>query len=170
MTTILQETPADYAAVYEVIRAAFACAEHRDGNEQDLVNALRKSAAFLPELSLVAQRDGQIVGHILFTRARVGGTWQLALAPLSVLPADQRQGIGTALIREGHRIAGALGYGYSIVLGSETYYPRLGYVPASCYGIRPPFAVPDANFMAFPLREPAPTVSGVLEYAPEFGL
>ena len=170
MVTIRQEAPADYDEVYEVVRAAFACAEHSDGNEQDLVNALRKSVAFLPELSLVAQRDRKIVGHVLFTRAQVGGTEQLALAPLSVLPAYQRQGIGTALILEGHRIARELGYDYSVVLGSETYYPRLGYVPAPRYGIRPPFAAPEANFMAFPLRGTAPVVSGVLKYAPEFGL
>lgn len=170
MMTIRQETPADHAAVYEVVRAAFASAERSDGNEQDLVNALRKSAAFIPELSLVAQRDGKIVGHILFTKARIGGTTQLALAPLSVLPACQRQGIGTALIQAGHRIARELGYAYSIVLGSEAYYPRLGYVPASRYGILPPFEVPDTNFMAFPLHAPASQISGVLEYAPEFGV
>ena len=106
--------------------------------------------------------------HTAVTKARIGKTTQLSLAPLSVLPPFQRQGIGTALIQEGHRIAKELGYAYSIVLGSETYYPRLGYAPASRYGIRPPFEVPDANFMAFPLRIPAPQISGVLEYAPEF--
>ena len=168
MITIRQETPADHAEIYSLIQTAFASAEHRDGNEQDLVDALRKSEAFIPELSLVAQLDGRIAGHILFTKARIGKTTQLSLAPLSVLPPFQRQGIGTALIQEGHRIAKELGYAYSIVLGSETYYPRLGYAPASRYGIRPPFEVPYANFMAFPLRIPAPQISGVLEYAPEF--
>lgn len=168
MITIRQETPADHAEIYSLIQTAFASAEHRDGNEQDLVDALRKSEAFIPELSLVAQLDRRIAGHILFTKARIGKTTQLSLAPLSVLPPFQRQGIGTALIQEGHRIAKELGYAYSIVLGSETYYPRLGYAPASLYGIRPPFEVPDANFMAFPLRIPAPQISGVLEYAPEF--
>ena len=167
---IRKEKMEDYNSIYAVVKAAFDNAEHADGNEQDLVDALRKSAAFIPELSLVARLDGRIAGHILFTKARIGKTTQLALAPLSVLPLFQRQGIGTVLIQEGHRIAKELGYAYSIVLGSETYYPRLGYVPASRYGIRPPFEVPDTNFMAFPLRIPAPQISGVLEYAPEFGI
>ena len=87
MITIRQETPADHAEIYSLIQTAFASAEHRDGNEQDLVNALRKSEAFIPELSLVAQLDGRIAGHILFTKARIVNTTQLALAPLSVLPA-----------------------------------------------------------------------------------
>ena len=99
---IRQEDPKDYKAVYRVVKAAFGSAEHADGNEQDLVNALRKSKSFIPALSLVAEQDGKVTGHILFTEVKVGGTVQLALAPLSVLPAFQKQGIGKALIRAGH--------------------------------------------------------------------
>ena len=87
---IRQETPKDYEEVYELIREAFASAEHADGNEQDLVEALRKGDAFIPELSLVAEEDGQLAGHILFTKAQVGEAEVLALAPLSVRPAFQR--------------------------------------------------------------------------------
>ena len=155
---IRQETPKDYETVYEVVRQAFACAEHSDGNEQDLVTALRKSDAFVPELSLVAEQDGKIVGYILFTKIDIGGRTALALAPLAVLPAYQRQGIGSALIREGHRIAGALGYPCSVVLGSEKYYPRFGYVPADRFGIRLPFDVPAENFMAIRLTQDAPSI------------
>ena len=126
---IRQEEPKDYEAVYHVVKAAFGSAEHTDGNEQDLVNALRKSKSFIPALSLVAEQDGKVTGHILFTEVKVGGTVQLALAPLSVLPAFQKQGIGKALIRAGHEKAAALGYLYSIVLGSELYYPQIGYLP-----------------------------------------
>ena len=116
---IRQEKPEDYEEVYELVREAFASAEHADGNEQDLVEALRKGDAFIPELSLVAEEGGRLAGHILFTRARVGEVEVLALAPLSVRPAFQRQGVGTALIEEGHWIARELGFSYSIVLGSE---------------------------------------------------
>lgn len=167
---IRQEEAKDYPAVYAVIKSAFASAAHADGNEQDLVSALRQSDAFLPEMSLVAEIDGKIVGHILFTKVDIGGSVQLALAPLSVLPEYQRRGVGSALIREGHRRARELGYGYSIVLGSETYYPRMGYVPAKNFGIVPPFAVADENFMACKLREDAPAISGVVQYAKEFGI
>lgn len=104
---IRKESPKDYERVYQVVKRAFESAEHADGNEQDLVDALRKSEAFIPELSLVAEMDQKIAGHIMFTRATVGDETVLALAPLSVLPGYQRKGIGTALIREGHRIAGA---------------------------------------------------------------
>ena len=107
---IRQERREDWEAVYRLVREAFASAEQSDGNEQDLVTALRESAAFVPELSLVAVDGERIVGHILFTRVTVGGTQALALAPLSVLPEEQGKGIGLALIREGHRIAGRLGY------------------------------------------------------------
>ena len=121
---IRQEQAEDYEKVYHLITAAFETAEHADGSEQDLAAALRQSDAFIPSLSLVAEIDGELAGHILFTKARVGNSEVLALAPLSVLPKYQRQGVGTALIAEGHRIAQKLGYPYSLVLGSETYYPR----------------------------------------------
>lgn len=167
---IRQEQPADRDAVYRVIRSAFANAEHRDGNEQDLAAALRRSGAFLPELSLVAVEDGKIVGHILFTRARAGGTEVLALAPLSVLPEYQNRGTGLALIRRGHETAARLGYGYSVVLGHPGYYPRAGYVPASRYGIKAPFPVEDACFMAARLREDAEPSDGLMEYDRAFGI
>lgn len=167
---IREEKENDYEAVYTVVRDAFGSAEHADGNEQDLVNALRKGAAYIPELSLVAEEHGKIIGHIMFTKAKVGEDVVLALAPLSVLPEYQRKGIGTALIKEGHRIAQKLGYGYSVVLGSEKYYSRAGYVPADTLGIQPPFDVPRENFMAYQTGENFQRVNGVIEYAKEFGI
>lgn len=167
---IRQEKPEDYEEVYELVREAFASAEHADGNEQDLVAALRKGKAFIPELSLVAEEGGRLAGHILFTRARVGEVEVLALAPLSVRPAFQRQGVGTALTEEGHRIARELGFPYSIVLGSENYYPRLGYREATGFGVEAPEGIPSANFMAIRLLEEAPALDGPVTYAEEFGM
>lgn len=95
---IRQERPEDYAAVERVVKEAFAHAECSDGHEQDLVAALRRSGAFVPELSLIALEDKVIAGHILFTRASVNGAEVLALAPLSVLPAYRNRGIGLSLI------------------------------------------------------------------------
>lgn len=167
---IRQEHNKEFHSIYALVKAAFESAEHADGNEPDLVNALRKSDSYIPELSLVAEIDGKIVGHIMFTKLKIGNQVQLALAPLSVLPDYQKQGIGTALIQEGHTRARTLGYEYSVVLGSEKYYPRTGYLPAKNYGIFAPFNVPDENFMACKLSENAPAVCGIVQYAKEFGI
>ena len=167
---IRQETTTDHEAVYSLVKRAFACAEHADGNEQDLVEALRKGVAFIPELSLVAEVDGKIAGHIMFTAATVDGKTVLALAPLSVLPEYQRKGIGKALIQEGHAIARKLGYTHSFVLGSETYYPKTGYVPAEKCGIKAPFDVPSENFMVCMIDETGDELHGIIKYAPEFGI
>lgn len=167
---IRKEETKDYGSIYSVVKKAFESAEHADGNEQDLVNALRSGEAYIPELSLVAEIDGKIAAHIMFTKAKVGDMTVLALAPLSVLPEYQRQGIGTALIKEGHRIAGELGYEYSIVLGSEKFYPKSGYLPADIFSIKAPFDVPRENFMACRINENASAVHGVIKYAEEFGI
>ena len=170
MLEIRKETKRDYEEVYNVIKIAFESAEHADGNEPDLVNALRKSDSYIPELSLVAEIDGKIVGHIMFTKLKIGNQVQLALAPLSVLPDYQKQGIGTALIQEGHTRARALGYEYSVVLGSEKYYPSAGYSPAESFGIKAPFDVPSKNFMACMLNATGAEIHGTIKYAPEFGI
>lgn len=167
---IRKEEPEDYEIIYSVVKDAFGSAEHSDGKEQDLVNALRKGAAFIPDLSFVAEIDGKIVGHIMFTKAKVGENTVLVLAPLSVLPEYQGRGIGMSLIKEGHRIANELGYEYSIVLGSQTYYSKTGYLPAKKFGISPSFDVPDENFMAYKIKEDASAVHGIIKYAEEFGI
>lgn len=167
---IRKEQPSDYDAVYRLVKEAFANAEYADGNEQDLVVGLRKSKSFIPELSLVAVEDGKIIGHILFTKARVNGVEVLALAPLSVLPEYQNRGIGLSLIRQGHMAAHKLGYRYSVVLGHSKYYPKAGYVPASQYGVKAPFEVEDKTFMAVCLSENKDKLNGIIEYDETFGI
>ncbi len=167
---IRKETEKDYKIIYDVVKEAFASAEHADGNEQDLADALRAGESYISELSLVYETDGKIVGHIMFTKAMVGDTAVLALAPLSVLPEYQNQGIGQRLIVKGHEIARNMGYGYSVVLGSEKYYPKAGYLPADTYGILPPFDVPRENFMACKLNDNAADIHGTMKYAKEFGI
>lgn len=167
---IRQEELKDYEIIYSVVKEAFEKAEHTDGNEQDLVNSLRKGEAYIPELSLVAEIDGKIVGHIMFTKVKINTNTALALAPLSVLPQYQKQGIGKVLIKEGHRIAKELGYEYSIVLGSEKYYPKIGYVTADIFGIIASFDIPKENFMIYKLKKEAANINGIVEYAKEFGI
>lgn len=170
MIEIRKEEKQDYMEVYNVVKTAFETAQHSDGNEQDLVTELRKSKNFIPELSLVAIKNKKIVGYILFTKIEIGNKEELALAPLAVLPEYQNQGIGKALIKEGHKIAKSLGYHYSVVLGSEKYYPKSGYIPAIDYGIKAPFDVANENFMAIKLNETNEKIEGIVKYAKEFGI
>ena len=170
MVEIRQENKNDYEEIYNVVKTAFETAEHSDGNEQDLVVALRNSDSFIPELSLVAIKDNKIVGYILFTKIKIGNNEELALAPLAILPKYQKQGIGRKLIQQGHKIAKKLGYHYSIVLGSETYYPKFGYVPAIQYEIKAPFEVSNENFMAIKLNDTDIEIKGTVQYAKEFGI
>lgn len=170
MLVIREETPADYEKVYLLVKKAFASAEHADGNEQYLVNELRKSDSFIPSLSLVAEKDGVLAGYILFTKLRIGEENALALAPLAVLPDFQKQGIGSALIKEGHKRAKEMGYRFSVVLGSENYYPKFGYIPASRYGIKAPFPVPDENFMAINLKGDSVKLNAQVIYDKALGI
>ena len=174
--TIRQESPQDHTAVYELIRAAFASVEESDHSEQDLVERLRHSLSFIPELSLVAETgQGELVGHILLTRIRIIDGAQafpsLAVAPLSVQPLWQRRGIGSVLIREAHRRAAALGYGSAVLLGHPGYYPRFGYLPAHHFGIRFPFDAPADCCMAIELLpDELKCVQGRVEYDQAFGI
>lgn len=170
MLEIRQENVNDYEEVYHVIKTAFEKAEHSDGNEQDLVVALRESNSFIPELSLVAVYENKIIGYVLFTKIKIEDSTELALAPLAVLPEYQRKGIGTSLVKEGHRIAKQLHYNYAVVLGSNAYYSKLGYISASKYNIKAPFDIEDEYFMAIQLNEKAKPIKGMVEYDKVFGI
>nr|WP_236654489.1 N-acetyltransferase [Streptacidiphilus anmyonensis] len=140
-------------------------------NEADLVDALRQDhAAWAPGFSVVATApDGEVVGHALLTRCHVSGVPALALAPVAVLPAWQRRGAGTAMIHALLDTAHAAGEQLVLVLGHPAYYPRFGFVPASGYGIKPPFEVPDEAMLALALDPGRPVPGGAIRYAPAFG-
>ena len=168
MTVVRPERPDDREAVAHVHRDAFGRKE-----EADLVDALRQSPAFIPELSLVAIQGAQVVGHVLFTRIVVRGERQphpaLALAPLAVLGSHQRRGLGSALVERGLEQAHAFGHELVIVLGHPKYYPRFGFVPAGPRGIQAPFPVREEAFMARELRPGVlGRINGQVEYPPEF--
>ncbi|WP_373778884.1 GNAT family N-acetyltransferase [Glaesserella sp.] len=170
MLIIRQETNADHEAVYQLVKNAFATAKHSDGTEQDLVVKLRQSPAFVTQLSLVAEYDGQIVGYILLTEIRIGDSTELALAPLAVSPQFQGQGIGGRLIDRAHTIAKEMGYHYSVLLGEPGYYQRFGYVSSDNFGIIAPFDVPKGYYMAHALQENPNKIQGVVQYDKAFGI
>jgi predicted N-acetyltransferase YhbS len=173
--TIRKETPDDYDDVIELTAKAFETMPFSEGDEDKLVARLRKASGFIPELSLVAELDGQLVGHILFTPLLIKNEQDsftsLVLGPVSVLPEFQKQGIGGQLIRAGHQRAVELGFQSVILIGHPEYYPRFGYKPASGWGIKTQIPLPsDDVFMAIELTEGALSkVSGTVIFPPEFG-
>jgi len=170
---IRQEQPADYPFVFNLIEAAFKTMKYSNHTEHFLVERLRKSEAFIPELSLVAVNDSQIVGHILLSIVKIKNEdsifESLSLAPVSVLPEFQRKGIGGQLIKASHQLAKALGYKSVILLGHKDYYPRFGYLRADSFGIELPFDSPKENCMAIELVENGlKKVNGMVEYPKAF--
>jgi putative acetyltransferase len=178
LTQIRCETPQDYPAVYEVNQSAFG--RHA---EADLVEELRKAAQ--PTLSLVAEQDGQVVGHIFFSPVTVkspAGDWTgMGLGPMAVAPAWQGQGIGAQLVQRGlqacrdaGRDAGReagheAGWEVVVVLGHSEFYPRFGFKISRPLGITCSFPVPDEAFMVAELQPRAlGGRSGVVHYHPAF--
>ncbi|TPQ18810.1 bifunctional class I SAM-dependent methyltransferase/N-acetyltransferase [Streptomyces sporangiiformans] len=161
------ETTADRAEVHAVNAAAFPTEA-----EADLVDALRAdSGAWLPGLSYVAEApDGTVAAYALITRCHVDGAPALALAPVAVRPPYQRRGAGAAVVRAVLRAARARGERLVLVLGHPEYYPRFGFMPASGYGIRAGFEVPDEAMMALVLGDSAPVPTGTIKYPAAFGV
>jgi putative acetyltransferase len=164
---IRTETAADREAVREVLRLAFG----RD-DEASLVEVLRDDGWV--RTSLVAEIDGRIVGHLLFSELPIvsatGTVPALALAPVAVLPACQRQGIGSQLIRRGLDACRDQGDRIVIVLGHPDFYRRFGFSSELARALDSPFSG-EPSFMAMELVAGAlDGVSGRVQYAPPFGL
>lgn len=165
---VRQEEANDFPAVYDLNIKVF-----KRKTEARLVDRLRLSEAFIPELSLVATIDNKIVGYILFTKILVidedKEVPSLALAPMAVHPDYQKQGIGTHLIHHGFSKARELGYKSAIVLGHAEYYPKFGFVPTSKWLIKPPYHVPENSFLGIELIENGLSgVKGIVRFSKEF--
>ena len=162
MIEIREERPGDIRAIRDVNRLAFG-----QDQESNIVDALRSNGAAL--LSLVATLNGRVVGHIMYSRLSVGELTGAALGPMAVLPEHQRQGVGSRLIEAGNQKLKDLGYPFVVVLGHANYYPRFGFAPASTYGIKCEWEVPDDVFMLLVLdRVKMQGVSGLAKYRHEF--
>jgi putative acetyltransferase len=139
-----------------------------------MISALRKNKKFIPELSLVAEINGKVVGHILFFPINIISGEKsyevLSLAPVAVLPKLQRKGIGKKLVIEGLKKSKDIGFKAVVVLGHPTYYPKFGFEPASKWNIKPPIEdVPDETSMALELVEGSlKGKAGVIEYPAEY--
>jgi len=164
--TIRTETTEDMVAIRNVNERAFGRPA-----EADLVDALRRNGKVT--LSLVAEDDGRIVGHILFSPVTIeAGDDHLAgvgLAPMAVLPELQNRGIGSLLVKRGLDHCREARHQFAVVLGHPEYYPRFGFVPASRFGVKCEYDVADEVFMAIELQEGAlENCAGVVKYQVEF--
>ncbi|ATP42141.1 GNAT family N-acetyltransferase [Solibacillus sp. R5-41] len=172
--SIRQERPEDYSKTEEVVKSAFLDEEYSDKKEHELVHRIRKTEAFIPELSLVALNQNEsIVGHILLSKIKIvdgeKAVESLALAPVSVLPEYQKKGIGSQLIKEVLKKAEEAGFHSVIVLGHSEYYPKFGFKQAKLWDIKAPFDVPDEVFMAIELTEKClESVRGIVQYSEAF--
>jgi len=166
MLSIRSEREEDHEAVHQVHELAFG-----QSNEALLVAALRVAA--FPLVSIVAENDGDIVGHILFSPVSVesedGKFTAMGLAPLAVRPEHQRRGIGGNLIQVGLRTCHYLGSDLIFVLGHSDYYPRFGFKTAKTLGFICEYPVPDEVFMVAELTpQAAGGRRGLVKYHPVF--
>jgi putative acetyltransferase len=130
MTEVRIEQPEDADGIRRLLQAAFG-----GEDEARLVAALRPTHAWLPEFSVVAVENARVVAFALLSRVMIGGEEALALGPVAVAPERQRQGLGTAVVRDALRRATESRERLVLVLGDPAYYRRFGFVPAAPYGI-----------------------------------
>lgn len=167
---IRAEQPEEFPRIKEILDLAFQQEE-----EGQIVERIRASDAYVPELSLVAIWEKEIIGHIVFSEIKIENEKNsyraLALAPMAVHPDFQRKGIGNQLIKSGLEVARQLGRDRVIVLGHAEYYPKFGFLPASKWNIKAPFPVPDEVFMALALKNGGlDNVEGTVIYSKAFGI
>lgn len=165
-TVVRTETTADYPAVRDVNRLAFG-----GEDEARLVDALRVGGHV--RTSFVAEEDGRLVGHILFSDLPIvtlyGTVEALALAPLAVVPSHQRRGIGSMLVGEGLQACRDAGHRVVVVLGHPEFYPRFGFSAKMAEPLRSPYSGP--AFMAVELVPGALRgIEGEVRYPPPFGM
>ena len=168
--SIRPEHSADIDEIYDLNKLVFG-----QENEARLVDHVRQGPNFIPQLSLVAFSDDNLIGYILFSQITVtNGDFRhhsLGITSMVVHPDYQKRGVGAKLITFGLQQATTLGYTDVLVFGHEHYFPKFGFLPAARWHIRPPFEVPTEVFMALELIPNAlSNVSGIVEFPIEFSV
>ncbi|UCH88077.1 MAG: N-acetyltransferase [Thermoplasmata archaeon] len=168
MVTIRPENDFDFKDIRLVNTVAFG-----QKNEADLVDALRETDNYIKELSFVAELEGRVVGHILFSKIEIqtesGMVPALSLAPMAVRPEYQGQGIGSKLIEHGLRECEQRGHKIIVVIGHPEYYIRFGFGQAKPRGLDVTFDVPDEAFMVIELVAGAlKGAKGTVKFPKEF--
>lgn len=167
---IRTERADDAPAIRSLVCRAYAAVPYSDHREHLMIDRLRRTDAYSPALSLLAEVDGEAVGHILLTRAMIvgerGTVPTLALAPLSVVPEHQSRGVGKRLVTAALQRAADLGFGSILLVGLPSYYRPFGFERLSRYPITLPFKAPEESCMILPLSAHAlDGVAGQVQYA-----
>lgn len=162
MTVIRPELPADVAAILAVHAGSFPTPA-----EARLVNLLR--AAGRLSISLIAECDGAVVGHVDFSPVTAGSAAAGAgLAPISLVESHRRRGIGAELVSLGLEACKSAGFGWAEVLGEPAYYSRFGFRPAEAFGLSDEYGGGEAFQCVELVRDSLPIGAGLVRYAPEF--
>jgi putative acetyltransferase len=163
--TIRNEALADYALTEALALDAFA----PDVRVAELVRKLRASEALIPELNLVAEVDGVLAGHLMFSRAAITSGHTVALlSPLGVLPTYQRRKVGTSLVEYALNWLRQSSFPVVVLEGVPAYYPRFGFTSAYALGIEPPIPLPESVWQAYRLPAFQESVKGTVHYPEEF--
>ena len=138
---IRNETPADYRTVENLTREAFWNVYRPGCLEHFVLHTFRDDPAFVPELDLVMELDGELIGHVMYVRSAIqkddgGELPTMTFGPISIAPAYKRQGFGTILLQESMRRAKAMGAGALAITGNIGFYGKSGFVVAKTKGIR----------------------------------
>lgn len=165
--------PRQYAAVDQLLKAAFSATDHGYDGEAELVAAIRQDPSYQAYLEVVAVENEQVVGTGLLSDITISNdtttTSGVALAPLAVLPDHQKRGIGKKILTKLEQRARIAGYAYISVLGWPDYYSQFSYRPADQFDIQAPFDVPSDSYLIKPLTPTSLSgVTGTVQYLPAF--
>ncbi len=148
---IRRERPDEFPEIYNLVKIAFQTAKVADGREQDFVNQLRSGGNYIPELALVAEENGKLIGHIMLTRTYIdisGKKFEtLLLAPISVVLEYRNKGVGSGLIKESFKLAREMGYTSVLLVGDPGYYHRFGFKASVDFGVKNADKIPDQYVM-----------------------
>ncbi len=163
--TIRNEQLSDQPATEALALAAFA----PDSRVAELIRKLRASDALIHPLNVVAEVEGLLVGHLMFSQAAIASGHTVALlSPLGVLPTYQRRHVGSALMQYALAWLGESAYPVVVLEGVPSYYPRFGFIPAYSIGIEPPYSLPQPVWQAYRLPAYQKSVRGVVTYPTPF--